>query len=258
MNFFSCRNIKALIARYFLEYKQLAKVLLIGDVMERVLFFVAFGFGLGRAVHEIAGMSYITFIAPGIAAGSGVFVMMAATTYGVHNRYASAEIWQSWLSTPVRLQDILFSEVLFASLRTLPSLIILYLVAYSFGAIPSILGAILTLPILLFANLIYGIITLSMAAYLGRMLYFKYIQSLWVMPMYLFSGVFFSLDEVPLWMKYFAQILPLTHVLEIVRPMVLGQPVDMLSLFYQLLILVVIFVIGFYIAYTLFKRRLFD
>ncbi|MFT7144048.1 MAG: lipooligosaccharide transport system permease protein [bacterium] len=121
--FFNYQNIKALMVRYYMEYKQLASTLLIGDVMERVIFFIAFGFGLGKAVSEIAGVPYITFIAPGIAAGSGLFVMLAATTYGAHNRYASARIWQSWLATPIKLQDLLFAEVLFPSLRAMPSLL---------------------------------------------------------------------------------------------------------------------------------------
>lgn len=244
--------------RYYIEYKQLAKVLLLGDVLERVIFFIAFGFGLGKAVSEVAGVSYMTFLAPGIAAGSGIFVMTMATTYGASNRYDSSRIWQSWLATPIKLQDLLFAEILFPSLRALPSLLILYAVAYAFGAIPSVLGALLTIPILMMANMVYGVITLSIAGYLKRVLYFKYIQSLWVMPMYLFSGVFFSLDEAPVWMKTFAQIFPLTHVLEIVRPMVLGYDVSVSHVLLRLGVLVVIFCIAFCFAYKIFQKRLFS
>tara|TARA_R110000868_G_scaffold218576_1_gene468928 strand:- start:77646 stop:78428 length:783 start_codon:yes stop_codon:yes gene_type:complete len=257
-SFFSYTNIHALMVRYFMEYRQLAKVLLLGDVLERVIFFIAFGFGLGRAVNQIAGVDYMTFLAPGIAAGSGLFVMLAATTYGAHNRYSSARIWQSWLATPIKLQDLLFAEILFPSIRALPSLLILYMVAYGFGAIPSVSGALLSIPILLLANLVYGVITLAMAGLLGRLLYFKYIQSLWIMPMYLFSGVFFNLDDAPVWLSAFAQIFPLTHVLEIVRPMVLGQNVELFDVLSRLCVLFIIFVIGFYFAFKFFKRRLFD
>lgn len=256
--FISYQNVKVLMQRYYIEYKQLMGAFFFGDVLERVMFFIAFGVGLGRAVSEIDGVSYITFLAPGIAAGSGVFIMSIATTYGVHNRYSGSGIWQSWLATPIRIQDILLSELIFDAFRATPSLFILYVVAYFFGAVPSIEGALLTIPILVLANLVYGVITLNLGALLGRMLYFRYIQALWVMPMYLFSGVFFNIDEAPVWMQYFANIFPLYHVLEIVRPMVLGRSIEMEQVIVSFVILVAIFLIGFYIAYKQFQKRLFD
>ena len=256
--FFSILNIKALMKRYYIEYRQLVSAFFFGDVLERIMFFIAFGMGLGRAVSQIDGVDYITFLAPGIAAGSGVFIMNIATTYGVNNRYEGSGIWNSWLSTPIRLQDILISELIFDSLRAAPSLFILYVVAYFFGAVPSVEGAMLTIPILVLANMVYGVITLNMGVYLGRMLYFRYIQALWVMPMYLFSGVFFNIDETPEWMQLFANVFPLYHVLEIVRPMVLGRPVDMNSVLISFIVLSAIFVVGFYVANKQFQKRLFD
>ncbi|MFT7144049.1 MAG: lipooligosaccharide transport system permease protein [bacterium] len=106
--------------------------------------------------------------------------------------------------------------------------------------------------------MVYGSITLFFAGFLGRMLYFKYIQSLWIMPMYLFSGVFYSLEDAPEWLNAFAQIFPLTHVLEIVRPMVLGYDVEWSAVLLRMAILLVIFAISFYCAYKTFTKRLFD
>jgi lipooligosaccharide transport system permease protein len=111
---------------------------------------------------------------------------------------------------------------------------------------------------LILANLVYGVITLNLGALLKRMLYFRYIQALWVMPMYLFSGVFFNIEQAPVWMQWFANIFPLYHVLEIVRPMVLGRPVDMSQVMVSFVILVAIFIVGFYMAYKQFQKRLFD
>lgn len=256
--FFSYANIKALVGRYMIEYRQLMGAFLLGDVLERVMFFIAFGLGLGKAVSSIDGLPYITFLAPGIAAGSGVFIMGVATTYGVNNRYVGSQIWQSWLATPVRLQDILLSELIFSALRAAPSLFILYLVALGFGAIPSFTGALLTIPILVLANLVYGVITLILGGLLKRMLYFRYIQALWIMPMYLFSGVFFNIKDAPEWMQVFAQIFPLYHVLEIVRPMVLGREFHLETALYSTAILLAIFVAGFAYAYNIFQKRLFD
>lgn len=255
---FSLMNIKALTHRYFLEYRKLIAVLLVGDIVERLLFFVAFGVGLGKAVSMMGGVDYKSFIAPGIAAGSGLFVMTMAMTYGVHHRYQSAEIWQSWLATPVKLPDILISELIFAALRALPALVVLYLVAYVFGAIPSVMGAVISLPVLLLANFVYGVIGLILGGFFGRMIYFKYIQTLWVMPMYLFSGVFYNIHEAPQVMQNIAHLFPLFHVLEMTRPLVLGQSLNVATTLTSLAVLLAICVVGFYVALKIYKRKLFD
>ena len=203
-------HVKILLYRYWLEYKQVARGFVISDVLERLLFFIAFGFGLGRAVREMENVSYIEFLAPGIAASIGVFTMTYAMTYGVWERSKHNSVWQSWLATPIRLQDILFTEMIYASLRSLPSVVILYAVAYGFGALVSVKGALLALPVLLFANLMYGAITLIFTGMVSRILYFMYVKGLWMMPMYLFSGVFFDLGQTPSWLQVVSSILS-TH-----------------------------------------------
>jgi lipooligosaccharide transport system permease protein len=54
--------------------------------------------------------------------------------------------------------------------------------------------------------------------------FFNYYFTLWVAPMYLFSGVFFPLEKAPDWARSLAHVLPLTHVVAISRALVRGTP----------------------------------
>jgi len=46
---------------------------------------------------------------------------------------------------------------------------------------------------------------------------------LFITPMFLFSGTFFPITGLPVWAQYFALMLPLTHLVNLVRALSLGM-----------------------------------
>ncbi len=52
---------------------------------------------------------------------------------------------------------------------------------------------------------------------------FNYFFTLLISPMFLFSGTFFPLDELPRWAKIVAWFLPLTHAVQGAREVFAGR-----------------------------------
>ncbi len=252
-------NIYPILLRFGYEYRSVWKAQLVRDLIDRLLYLFAFGFGMGALVKSMDGLPYLDFLVPGIAASTGVFVMTMAMTYGVWERSTSYKLYPAWLATPVRLPQVVMAELLYASLRTLPSILILFLLAgFWLKAIPSFWGAVLALPVLMLANLAFGAIAMCFTVHIHRPLHFAYVNTLWTTPMFLFSGVFFDLSHAPAPLYWLSQALPLTHVIGLVRPLMTGQELSALSVISDLGVLLAIFVIGYSYACRVFKKRLLD
>ncbi|WP_238529123.1 ABC transporter permease, partial [Acidithiobacillus thiooxidans] len=53
--------------------------------------------------------------------------------------------------------------------------------------------------------------------------FFMYYFTLAVTPMFLFCGVFYPLHSLPAFAQDIAQVLPLTHAVALLRPLLTGQ-----------------------------------
>lgn len=252
----SPQAILALLTRYWLEYSQVWKALLLRDVLDRLLFLFAFGFGFGAIMKEVDGIPYLGFLAAGLVCSSPMMTMTMAGTFGAFERVNSTKVWQSWLATPIRLPEIMLAELLYANFRSLPSIFVLLILAWLLNALPNPAGVVGAIPVLMLANMAYGAVALCFTSHITRSLYFSYVNTLWMTPMYLFSGVFFDITKTPEWMQIFAKIYPLSHVLEIVRPLLLGKPLETNALFINLGALFLIFILAFTYANHRFKYRL--
>lgn len=251
-------TLKPMLLRFFMEYRQLWKALLMRDLLDRLIYLLAFGFGMGALVKTMDGLPYLDFLVPGIAASTGVFVMTMAMTYGVWERSSSYKLYAAWLATPVRLPEVLLAELVYASLRTLPSILILFAISGLMGAIPSWWGALASIPILLLANLAFGAIALCFTVHIYRPLHFAYVNTLWTTPMFLFSGVFFGLKQAPALLYWVSECLPLTHVIGLVRPLMTGQEIDPLRFLLDFVVLVALFVGGYLYGVRGFSKRLVE
>lgn len=250
------RNIRPMLLRFFLEYRSLWKAQIFRDLIDRVLYLFAFGFGMGAIVKTMNGLPYLDFLVPGIAASTGVFVMTMAMCFGVWERSTSYKLYAAWLATPIRLPEIILAELMYANLRTMPSILILFALAGFLGAVPSFWGAVAAVPVLMLANLAFGAIALCFTVHIYRPLHFAYVNTLWTTPMFLFSGVFFDLQHAPKALYWLSQCLPLTHVIGLVRPLMTGQPLSAVSVVVDLGVLFGLFVLGYTYACHVFQKRL--
>ncbi len=84
--------------------------------------------------------------------------------------------------------------------------------------------------------------------------FFMFYQTLVLTPMLLLSGVFFPVAQLPPAAQYVTQLLPLAHAVELIRPAMLGRPVDNAAL--HLAVLAFYVVVPFFISAVLLRRRM--
>jgi lipooligosaccharide transport system permease protein len=244
--------------RQYLVWRKVLWASLSTNVINPILFLFAFGFGLGAVVDRMAGLSYLAFIVPGMMAYSAMFAASFETTIGSFSRLDFQKTWDATLATPVTLLELLLGEALWATGKALLSAICVLAVGLLWGGVGSIGGALVSLPLIVVASFAFATCGLLATAYAKSWEFFSYFFTFWITPMFVFSGVFFGVDRFPAYIQPIAWILPMTHVIEVVRPLVVGQALELLPALGHVTYVAALAVAAFILAYRRFKTRLFD
>lgn len=239
--------------RNILVWRKLSIPALLGNFGEPLLYLLALGYGLGSFVGNIQGVSYIAFLASGIVCSSA---MNTATFEGLYSAYTRMTLQQTWagmLVAPLKVDDVVLGEMIWAGTKSLISCAPILVIAALLGLVHD-WSALWVLPVVLLAGVCFGAMALVVTSLARSYDFFLYYFTLIVTPMFLFSGVFFPLDGMPRLVQQAAQLLPLTHAVQIVRPLMNGQPLNNLTL--HLAVLVIYAGLAFYLATVLVRRRL--
>jgi lipooligosaccharide transport system permease protein len=167
---------------------------------------------------------------------------------------AVQKTWDSILNAPIALDDIVFAEMLWASMKALFSCAAILVVIFvlDISRAPSML---LALPVLGLAGITFASLALVFNALAKGYDFFTYYFTLVITPMTFLSGVYFPITQMPDWLQAVAQVLPLKAAVDLIRPLVLGRiPADPLV---PLLILTGYACSGYYLALVLTRRRFF-
>jgi len=207
--------------RNFTVYTKLYKSSLALNFVEPVLYLAALGLGLGAFVKEIKGMPYINFIAPGIIASSAMFAAAYECTYGTYVRMFYQKTFDAILATPVNVDDLIAGELMWGASKSMLYGTIIMVVISAFGLVnsPLILAVI---PVLFFSGLIFAEISMIFVAIVPGIDSFNYFYTLFMTPMFLFSGIFFPIDTLPPLASKIAFFTPLYHLVNICRSAAIG------------------------------------
>ncbi len=244
--------------RQYLVWRKLIRSALVTNVANPILLLFAFGFGLGRFIETMDGITYIAFVVPGMIAYSAMFAASFETTIGSFTRYFLQRNWDAVLSTPVTLAKLMFGEVLWAALKAMISAVSVLAIGWLWGGIPSIGGALVALPIVFVASIGFACYGLAATAFARGYEFFSYFFSFWVTPMFVFSGVFFEIGRFPTYIQAIAWLLPMTHLIAVIRPLSAGLPVDLGMAALHLGYTILLSIAAFTLAYRKIRQRMFD
>ena len=160
------------------------------------------------------------------------------------------------LATPLDIDDIILGETVWAAFKGLLSAVAILIVAALLGAVPGGWMALWALPVVFLLGLAFAGPAIIMTAIADNYDFFNYYFVLVVTPMFMLSGVFFPIETLPEWMQTAVLLLPLTHAIEVIRPLIVGEPVE--HLLVHLAVLAGFAVVAYYIAVALVRRRLWD
>lgn len=248
----------AVTRRHIIVWRKLMWSSLSTNVANPLLFLFAFGFGLGRFIDTMDGVSYLAFVVPGMAAFGAMFAASFETTIGSFSRYHMQRSWDAVLATPVSLLELLMGEVLWAALKALLSAVCVFIVGWIWGGIPSVTGALLALPIVFVASIGFACYGLAATANAKGYEFFSYFFTFWTSPQFVFCGVFFDIRQFPEFIQWIAWTLPMTHFIALIRPLTTGQTLDPGWAAFHLGYTLLLTGIAFAIAYRSIKARMFD
>lgn len=232
------------------------------SLIEPILYLLAFGFGLGTFVTDIEGASYIQWIAPGLVAITVMYGAFFECTYGSFVRMYFQRTFDAIIATPINVEEVIAGELLWGATRaTINSAIVLTVVA-AFGLI-STPWFLAMLPVAFFGGLLFAALGMCFTALAPNIDFFNYPTFLLITPMFLISNTFIPLATFPSQLQTIAlAALPLTHVADLSRLLVVGKIetlgglgpewVLLLAVFWIAVVTVVFFVLSIY----LMKRKL--
>jgi lipooligosaccharide transport system permease protein len=208
--------------RHWTVYTKLYKTSFALNFIEPVLYLVAMGMGLGVFVSDINGQPYIKFIAPGIVASSSMFAAVYECTYGTYIRMTFQKTFDAILATPVNIGDLTAAELAWAAVKSMIYGITIMIVIALFGLVDSPL-IILAIPVVFLCGLIFAEVSMITTALVPGIDSFSYFYTLFMTPLFLFSGIFFPVESLPRAVADIAWFTPLYHLVNVCRAFSAGH-----------------------------------
>lgn len=238
----SARGIWAIIYRDLSREKKRIIRSLTGMVLSPLLFFIAFGWGLGRSA-EINGYPYILYILAGLIAVNGMnSAFSIGTTINVERFYWRT--FEEFQVAPISNIDISIGKICFGLLKGTIGSLLIYLMALIFGIILKF--NILFLLSIFLNCFMFSALALWIALVVKTHQQQGDFNSFIMTPMAFLSGTFFPIDRFPIAFKIFSLVFPLTHSANCIRAAALGTSFPFYSL---------ITVVGYTILFLFFASK---
>ncbi len=237
-----------------------------GGVGSRVLLpaltLLSLGVGLGALVDRAAGgvpwlghtVPYLDFVVPAVLASTAMMTAVGDSAWPVMGAIKWQGTYHAMLATPARTIDILRAHLVAVGLQLGLLAVCFVGTAWLFGSFRS-WWALLTVPTAMLTGLAFGTWMTALAARTETEAAFTMVFRLGVMPLMLFSGTYFPVEQLPAALRPLAQVTPLWHGVEACRAIGLGL-VDPLRLAGHLLVLLVFAGVGALVAAQQLRRRL--
>jgi lipooligosaccharide transport system permease protein len=141
-------------------------------------------------------------------------------TFNAFVKMQFGKVYDAVMATPLSIEDIGLGEILWGTTRSLIYGTIFLLIASAFGVVGSWLVVFAPVAIVLI-GLLFSVIGLAFTAVIPLIDFYTYYWTLFITPMFLFSGIFFPLDRLPGWVEPVAWFVPLHQGVNLMRALVL-------------------------------------
>ena len=226
------------------------------------VYLYALGVGLatvvdqGTGANQALGISFLVFVAPALLATSAMTVASEEFTYPILGAFKWNPVFQAMNASPLTPAQIVDGQVIGVAIRMAPTAIAYFAFMLLFGAVPLGTGF-LAIGAALLTGMAIGVVIMAYVATLEQdtgqiAMVLRFV----ITPLSLFSGTFFPLTQLPVWMQWVGWVSPLWHGTELGRVATygLGEPLwlTLVHVAYLLLWLAV----GWTLARRITTRRL--
>ncbi|MDQ3464702.1 MAG: ABC transporter permease [Actinomycetota bacterium] len=205
------------------QYRRTWRGTVVSSVLTPVLFLAAMGVGLGALVDDGGRLDndYLIFLAPGLLAATAMQTGVFESMYPVMGAIKWVRTYHAMLATPLGVGDILLGHLLWVVFRVTSTAAVYLAVIALFGAAPS-LTALLALPAATLCGMAFAAPIFAFSAGYESPSGFAALERFVIVPMFLFSGTFFPVSQLPEVLQWVAYATPLYHGVELCRALVGG------------------------------------
>ena len=217
-------------------YRRTWRGSVISTFLNPVLFLLAMGVGLGKLVDAGAGtprlaLPYLTFLAPGLLAATAMKTAAGDASFPVMAGIKWRKTYDAVLATPLGVGDLVGGHLGWIAIRLTFVSVVYAAVMTAFGATTVARGPASRCPPAVLTGMAFAALV---TAYTARLKDEQWLSNLFrfgITPLFLFSGTFFPITQLPGWIQPVAYATPLLHGVSPLpgsRPpdRVHGRPVD--------------------------------
>jgi lipooligosaccharide transport system permease protein len=234
-------------------FSKLWKGALLPQFFDPVFYLAAMGFGLGTYLTRVNGIDYAQFIGSGLIASAVMWAASFETTWNIYFKMEENRLYDAILTTPVEVQDLVAAEVAWAATRALIYGSAFLGIVALFGLVESPWAVVVPL-FLVLGGTCFATMGMTFTTLVARVELYSYYYTLFITPLFLFSGIFYPLDRLPDWTHVVAWFTPLYHLVQITRGLVLGP--DALAVIGNAAWLAVVTLAIFVVPVRAMRRRL--
>lgn len=244
-----------------LQYRRTARGSLFGSFVSPAMFLAAMGIGLGgyvdrTATESFGAGSYLQYLGPGLLAATVMQTAAFESTYPLIGGFRWSRIYVAMAASPITPREIALGILAWLAVRLATIAVIFTAVLVVFGAAHSPL-VVLAIPVAVLTGLAFGGLIGAYAAQAQSPDQFNVIFRFGIMPLFLLSGTFFPLTDLPLAVQAVAWLSPLWHGVSLARALALGTVVDdPATAAVHLAILVGVVAAGAWLMVAMVRRRL--
>ncbi|HYK95529.1 MAG TPA: ABC transporter permease [Candidatus Dormibacteraeota bacterium] len=208
------------------QYRRLYRASLFGSFGIPALFLTAMGFGLGVYVDRtqdavLGGVTYLQFLAPGLLASSLMQTGSFEATFPILGGLQWNRIFHAMAATPLEGRDVAIGNIAWIAVRLTLVATIFALVIVAYGASRSWM-IVLAVPVAVLTGLAFATPIMAFTATQRTPDRFSTIFRFGVTPLFLFSGTFFPIEQLPPLIQPIAWLSPLWHGVAVARALMLG------------------------------------
>ena len=203
---------------------------------------------------QMAGVSYAAFLAPGLLAAAAMQTAFLESSGQVARAVAPSGAYQTTVPTPLNPEQVMAGHLLYVTFRVATSSAAFVLVMACFGLVSWGSGA----GVLIAATLTGLAFATPGAAWAVGVRVQRQVNTAYrmlIMPLYMFSGTFFAISQLPGPVRVIVEALPLAQGVALCRSLALGNA-GVTATAAHALYLCVLAVAGFALARIAYRRRL--
>ncbi len=245
---------------WLVNYRRTWRGSIYSGVLNPVLYLGAMGLGLGtlvdrRGTASLGHVSYLVFLAPGLLAAAAMQTAMGESTYPILGSVKWLKTYQAAIASPLRPVDLFRGHLLFTAMRLVANSGVFLIVMAIFGAVRSA-WVIASLPAAVLTGMAFAAPIEAYAITREKDNSFAVLFRFGMIPLFLFSGTFFPISQLPAVVRPLAYITPLWHGVALCRSFDLGTA-QFVGSALHVAYLGAVTAIGIYAGNRTYRRRLY-